>query len=567
MSDIPQLREKQIEQLAFYIRNPKCLDLSDPGTGKTPPCCVYSYMCWARGGVKTLWSMPKSLLKKNLKELVRFTEFKVANDKKYTPGDDVVILRTDRAELTKDWTGPTIASDRKRTGFRCFLPGASAETNTIELTDAWRERCAQRGEKYVPLKLGYRKDDGKWYTLNDKGGHDEKPDGWVEVTPVLDPAGKPQKMSRADPETFKDLIAAASRDGAKAVICTFKFMSMHWERLLAAFPEIDLLLVDELHMAYGGLESGLTESFFHVNRKVSRFVGMTGTLINGRLDSAFPAIHVIEPRYYGSRQGFYFEHVQAMDDYGRPVRWKNEDKLAAIIKKHSIRRTFEEVYGKEDVVFIAEEIEMHEKVRVSYDEFHETAMLELADGRVLDGSIQGVAQMRARQIMAHPETMLSDIPKWTEKDERLMVHLRKGAKTLIFAALQPEQERILRVCEELGLRAAMINANVSGPQRIKIDEAAQAGELDVIVASGPTTAVGYNWEMFDLVIFASIDFMDVNILQAYRRASRGTRTKTLLVVFFKYEDSIDDRMYEIVKEKSSLANRVDGTRPVLDFTS
>jgi hypothetical protein len=559
--EIPQLREKQVEQLAFYIRNPKCLDLSDPGTGKTPPCCVYSWMMWSRGQKKTLWSMPKSLLKKNLRELVRFTDFTVANDKKYTPGDDVAILRTDRAALTDSWTGPTIAATRRRNGYRVRLPGCATETTTFELADLARSQGA------AGLKFGYQRADGRWSQLNGSGDHEAKPEAWLAVEPVMGPDDKPQKATRDDPEVFKDLIAAAAADGVKAVICTFAFMSMHWERVLAAFPDIDLLLVDELHMAYGGLESKLTESFFHVNKRVSRFVGMTGTLINGRLDTAFPAIHAIEPRYYGNQQGFYFDHVAAMDDRGRPVRWKNEAKLAAIIERHSIRRTFEEVYGKEDVVFLAESIEMDDRVRAAYDEFHETALLELQDGAILDGSSPGVAMIRARQIMAHPETMLAEIPKWTEKDERLMVHLAKGQKTLIFAALQPEQSRILRLCEELGLRAALINAGVSGPQRIKIDEAAQAGELDVIVASGPTTAVGYNWEMFDLVVFASIDFLDVNILQAYRRASRGSRTKTLHVVFFKYEDSIDDRMYEIVKEKSELANRVDGTRPVLDFTS
>jgi hypothetical protein len=549
---IPQLREKQIEQLAFYLKNPKCLDLSDPGTGKTPPCCVYSYMCWARQQVKTLWSMPKSLLKKNLKELVRFTDFTVANPKKYTPGDDVAILHTDRATLTKGWTGPTIASDRTRNGFKL-----GDGTDTLQLRDALG----------VPTKFGYQRADGKWSQLNGKGEHETKPEDWHAVEPLLGPDDKPQKMSRSDPEVFKDLIKAAAADGVKVVICTFAFMSAHWERVLEAFPDIDLLLVDELHMGYGGLDSKQTESFFFVNQKVSRFVGMTGTLINGRLDTAFPAIHVIEPRYYGNRMGFVYEHVAAMDDRGRPVRWKNEDRLRKIIEKHSIRRTFEEVYGKEDVVFFVENIEMHEKVRESYDQFHETALIELQDGAVLDGSSPGVAMIRARQIMAHPETMFKDVPQWTEKDERLAIHLRKGAKTLVFAALQPEQTRILKLCEELGLRAELINAGVSGPARARIDEMAQRGELDVIVASGPTTAVGYNWEMFDLVVFVSIDFMDVNILQAYRRASRGSRTKTLYVVFFKYEDSIDDRMYEIVKDKSSLANRVDPTRPILDFTS
>ena len=62
---VPELREKQVEQLKFYASHPKCLDLSDPGTGKTPPCCVYAYMNSEVWGKRTLWSMPKSLLKKN----------------------------------------------------------------------------------------------------------------------------------------------------------------------------------------------------------------------------------------------------------------------------------------------------------------------------------------------------------------------------------------------------------------------------------------------------------------------------------------------------------------------
>ncbi len=265
--------------------------------------------------------------------------------------------------------------------------------------------------------------------------------------------------------------------------------------------------------------------------------------------------------------GFNYEHVAATDDYERPILWKNEDKLRQIIERHSIRRTFEEVYGKEDVIFQTEEVEMEERVRAKYDQFEDQAMLELADGRVLDGSMAGVNQIRCRQLFSHPETMaLGEIEKWTPKDERLMVHLSGGKKTLIFASLKPEQERIKRLCEELGLRVAIINSDVPSNRREEIDAMAQRHELDVIVASGPTVAVGFNWEMFDLVIFASIDFQDVNILQAYRRASRGTRTKTLYVIFLRYEDcKVEDRMYDIVTSKSQLANRVDATRPVLTF--
>ncbi len=556
MKDIPDLRDKQIEQLSFYMGHPKCLDLSDPGTGKTPPCCVYAFWVWDAKLKKTLWTMPKSLLKKNKAELIRFTEFE---------DGDVAILRTDRANMTKNWTGPTVSSFRTKRGFKVIVD--EQETTTIAL----RDRLGPTAFYYAEVLHTPAGPAMQWRFLNPGAkpltDYEHAPAG-LRVTPVMGPDGQPQKVSVQTPEIFKDLIGEAVQGGAKVFICTFAFAAAHQERLLAAAPEIDLLLVDELHMpgGYSTPTTQVTESFFAINRHVSRFVGMTGTLINGRLDSAFAAIHAIEPRYYGSLQGFMFEHAAVMDEYGRVVVWKNEGKLRKIIEKHSIRRTFEEVYGKEDVVFFAEYAEMGLQVREKYQEFHDTALLELQDGKVIEGTSPGVALIRARQIMSHPETMLGPQNELTGKDQRVEIHLLEGKKTLLFASLVPEQDRLLKLARGMGLRAELINGKVTGKNRERINELAESGQLDVIVASGPTAAVGYNWEMFDLVIFVSIDFLDVNILQAYRRASRGTRTLQLRVIMLRYENSVDDRMYEIVKAKSELANRVDPTRPVLEFT-
>ncbi len=557
--EIPQLRDKQIEQLAFYIANPKCLDLSDPGTGKTPPICVYSFWHWAKNGKKTFWTMPKSLLKKNKKEMLRFTEFE---------DDDIVILNNDRADLTKNWTGPTIESTRSRRGFKVRLAGSETITDTIELRD-----LAGFPVKFMWRKIRqvqYGPPEAEWIQLGKKGtspGYGPLPDPqtMVEVIPLLDPKGEPQKMVRHEPEVFKDLIKAAS--GAKVFIATFAFGANHYERLLEANPDIDLFVIDEIHMpgGYSTAATKATDSFFWINRHCSRMVAMTGTLINGRLDSAWPAIHAIEPRYYGSHDGFIFEHAALIDDYGRVLKWKGEEKITQILARHGIRRTFEEVYGQEPVVFFVEHIQMEEKAQEAYDQFEAQAMLELSDGSIIDGNSPGVAQMRARQILAHPETMISGVSEWTPRDDRIAVHLAEGKKTLIFSALKPEQERLVALCKSLGLRVALINSDVSGPARARIDEQAQRGELDVIVGSGPTVAVGYNWEMFDLVIFASIDYMDTNILQAYRRASRGSRTSILRVIFLRYRADVEDRVYQIVTEKSALAHKVDPTRTVLTF--
>lgn len=192
-------------------------------------------------------------------------------------------------------------------------------------------------------------------------------------------------------------------------------------------------------------------------------------------------------------------------------------------------------------------------------------MLELEDAEFLDGTLPGVATIRARQILAHPETMGLAKGETTGKDEVLARYAVEGRPMLVFAALKPEQERCLKVLKEAGLRAALINSDVTTPERNEIDRAFRAGELDAIVGSGPTVAVGYNWERADHVIFVSIDYKDTNILQAYRRASRGSRTTTLRVTFLQYEDSIDQRQYEIVRKKSELANKVDPSRKVLEI--
>lgn len=548
MTEPLPLRDKQIEQLAFYIREGKCLDLSDPGTGKTPPCCVLAWYVHARENARTIWTMPKSLRKKNKKELHRFTEFK---------DHEVEIMHTDRANLTKDWTGPTIESTRRVATWE-LTDGRYTHEIREDKTNQYEKFYYEDPKAKVFRKLGPGKDIAFEAGLPADG---------LLVVPKVGPDGEPIKQHVDVPEVFKDLIADAAQRGVRVFLSTFAFMSAHWERVMDAAPDIELFLVDEIHMGYGGHSSKQTESFYWINKNVRRFVGMTGTLINGRLDTAFPPIHVIEPRYYGSYEGFIYEHCAASDDRGRVVLWKNESKLAKIIERHSIRRTFEEVYGEEDVVFFLEHLDVDEEVREAYDEFHEKALLELDDGRVLEGGIPGVDLIRARQLLAHPETMLKLKNEWTPKDEWLITELSGGKKTLIFAALQPEQERIKRLCESLGLRVALINANVSGKQRDEIDAAAQRGELDVIVGSGPTVAVGFNWEMFDTVVFASIDYMDTNVLQAYRRASRGGRTTQLRVVFLRYKNTVEKKIFTIVEKKSELANRVDATRRVLTFDS
>src|SRR3546814_14837987 len=96
---------------------------SDPGTGKTPTVCVLAYYHWAKHGRKTIWAMPKSLMEKNKDEFGLFTPFEP---------DDIAILESDFAPLTRGWTGPTFIRQKRVRSMRVRIAATGAITTAHE---------------------------------------------------------------------------------------------------------------------------------------------------------------------------------------------------------------------------------------------------------------------------------------------------------------------------------------------------------------------------------------------------------------------------------------------------
>lgn len=382
---------------------------------------------------------------------------------------------------------------------------------------------------------------------------------------ALGPDGKPIFDRVPENEKVVDLIAL-NKD-AKVFICTFAFLREHWEHLLATIPEIDVFLVDEHHLGYKRPDSQQTDSYYQVHRQVNHSISMTGSLIDGELDSVFSAIHAIQPNYYGSHVGFLYQHADFIDDYGRVHGWTNTDKIKAILDRHSVQISFKDAYGDEPLVHTHELIDVGPMCREEYDRFHDQAMLELDDGRILDGSLPGPATIRARQILAHPESFGLATGEETGKDQRLRILAADRQRTLYFSTLQPEQERIAQLLREEGRRVGLINADVSRRERDRVDALLKSGDLDDVVASPATAGVGYDWEFLDRVVFVTPDYQDVNWIQGYRRAVRGTRETPLWILSMEYRNTIEGRQYQIITQKSELANQVDPTRPILRFAA
>lgn len=461
------LRIDQIADLAVYIRDKKVLNLSDPGAGKTPSVVVFQYYLWSELQIGTVWIMPKSLMAKNRREILRFTNFKP---------EDVVI---------------------------------------------------------------------------------------VDGTPAQ--------------------VAAQLRSGAKVFIMGFRRFALSWKSLPSYVRSVH---VDEWHMGFKSADSQQTQALFTYFDlgKADYFLPMTGSIINGKLSSVYPAIHVVEPRYYPSAEAFDYQH--AIRDYdNKIIGWRGHDKLAEIFRRHGIRRTFESIHGSHEPVFLPEVVIMNPRQREMYDEFHEKAVLDLQKF-YLDGTEPGIAYIRARQLMEHPNEFpdltnpghfIDVMPGHTPaKEDLLEVHLdhhaTAGTPVIIFSSMVPQQRRILAMLERFGFKAGLINGDTPTPIRNAIDQGFVEGGITALVCSPPCAGVGYNWQFcgkqeLDHIIFMTLGYLDVEFTQAFKRAIRQARTLGLRVTIPEYADSIDQNVMGILYRKSLDAHKVDPSYKILQLSS
>lgn len=344
---------------------------------------------------------------------------------------------------------------------------------------------------------------------------------------------------------------------------------LSWLEIVSKHPNIKSLAGDETHMYWQKHDTASVRSLYACVRKMNSFVPMTGTVIKGRLDTAYPILHAIEPRYYFSYEAF-MGHHSIKDDQGNIVGWQNPERLARIFGNHAIKRSFESVYGPEAKVIVTEQCEMKSAQLAAYKEFEKNAIIELEDD-MLTGATGGVFALRCRQIMCHPETFGLAKGEMTAKDELLEVHLDHhaitGERLVIFASFKAEQRRIAELVSSKGMSVALLNGDVKNNDRVQIDKDFCDGSLQVIVGSPQVATVGYNWEFLQHIIFASVDYNDDTFYQAYRRGIRGARETPLLITVLEYQNSIDQRMMKIIERKSRLANSVDGSREVYTLST
>lgn len=358
----------------------------------------------------------------------------------------------------------------------------------------------------------------------------------------------------------------AMRSNASVFLFGGTGFAAEWETLKKYHPDVKVNILDEPHMYFGGHESKRTQSWYRAARTMHSVLPFTGTIINGKLDSIYPFLHANFPQYYGNREHFMAMHAE-LDENGKLIHWKNHERLKAILEKHSICRSFESVYGADATVIVTEPCEMTPAHREKYDELEAFALLELEDSFIEAGN-PGVKAIRARQVLNSPvELGVLPLGTVTGKDAQMLTHIEEaifnGERLTIFASMIHEHEKIAEMIRKLGRTVGIINGNTSDKLRQQYDKDFREGRLQFIVGSPQCMAVGFNWGFLRKIVFHSIDYMDSNFIQAYRRGVRGTREVPLLVVVLEYKRTIEKRIFEIVNRKSLDAQKITTHKSVL----
>lgn len=355
------------------------------------------------------------------------------------------------------------------------------------------------------------------------------------------PAQKLEQMSRPDGKVF-----FISADG----------WSRQWETFVKLQPKLKVSLHDEIQLYYRGHTAQRTQNWYIASRKMHSVIPMTGSLIRGKLSTAFPTVNVLFPKAYGSYEAFLSQHAD-VDFYGTVIGWKNHAKLTKVLGAVSIRRTFESIHGVEKPFIQVIKCEMGKLQRDKYQQFHDSGLLELSD-QFLESKGGGADWIRALQIMAHPEGVrlpttwdkdgkplawkvynLLGKNETTGKDEALKSyiedHLQTGDPLVFYASLIPEQVRIYNMILALGGLAGLVNSTVTGTKRQKVDTDFKAGNIQFVVGSPATCSTGFNWQEvggkeLGRIIFVSLSPDDTDFTQAYKRGIRRVRKTKLEVV-------------------------------------
>lgn len=360
------------------------------------------------------------------------------------------------------------------------------------------------------------------------------------------------------------------------------------EPLFANTPWM-VVVADEVHRAKN--RKALSSQGLHRTRG-SVMLGASGTPILNSPDELWSILHWLYPEQYGRSEPatknkdaviripywtFYEQYVEHYEgNFGKVITGvKNPDDLRFELKNRIIRRTKGEVLDLPDKVRQYIPVKMGTKQRKLYDEAEKQMWFEVAqaieagdetavkfaaaaekDPSSIFQIVNGAARtVRLRQILSSP-ALLGGEDDSAKLDAAVEIILDAGRQQVVFTEFVGTTHLLKERLEAKGLTCASYTGEVSAKDRTAIEDAFQAGDIDVVIGTIGAMREGITLTAASDEIFLERHWTPSYNEQAEDRCYRIGQNNNVTVRILEGVESVDTQK---VRPTNNIKNMIVGS--------
>ena len=323
----------------------------------------------------------------------------------------------------------------------------------------------------------------------------------------------------------------------------------------------DIVVLDEAQR----IKNWNTKTAQAVKRLRSRYAFvLTGTPIENRIDELHSLMDFLKPSVLGPLFRFNRDFYE-LDDRGRPMGYRNLDKLHARIRPYMIRRRKADVETE-----LPERTDRNHFVPLSSEQKNTYAdheaqvarLLNIAKRRPLtqqelDKLMRELAMLRMvcdTNYILDPNDRVC--PKLVELEKILEECRENNAKALVFSEWERMLDLVRERCQRLDLGFAWHTGSVPQRRRRAEINAFKADPVCRVFLSTDSGSTGLNLQNASVVINCDLPWNPAKLEQRIARAWRKHQTKPVTVINLVSEATIEHRMLATLANKQALADGV-----------
>lgn len=330
----------------------------------------------------------------------------------------------------------------------------------------------------------------------------------------------------------------------------------------------DCIIVDEIHRIRG-YKSKQTKALYALGEKAKYRFGLTGTPLQNHLTDLHSVMRFIHPTLLGD--WFHFDQRYCVKGYfGGTESYRRLDEVHNKLKTIMFRRMLKDVKKDlPDKVYNDIYIEMGTKQRKFYRDVC-SQILESANEDVEEKVRQGniLANLTyLRESCDSTELIDPEVQESAKLDElkKILPELiENGHKVVVFTQWEKMAKIIERELTEIGIQSIHLHGGIrttGGVREAMIEEFAASRTKNVFIMT-TAGAESINLQMADYMVLFDLPFNPSVIAQIEGRLHRIGQESTVNIIKLIIQNSIEDRVLEILKAKTNLFREViDGVSP------